>query len=125
MSRAKAARNTTRAGTRSWGPGPALFGILNVTPDSFSDGGDFLDPEAAAARAATLLDEGAHVIDVGGESTRPGSDPVSPEEEVRRVVPVIEALIWPTAPARWSPSIPTAPGPPKQPCGPAPASSTT
>ena len=93
MSRAKAAQNTARAGTRSWGPGPALVGILNVTPDSFSDGGDFLDPEAAAARAATMLDEGARVVDIGGESTRPGSDPVSPEEEVRRVVPVIEALM--------------------------------
>jgi len=68
-------------------------GILNTTPDSFSDGGDFPDPEAAAARAAALLDEGARVVDVGGESTRPGSDPVSPEEEVRRVVPVIERLM--------------------------------
>jgi dihydropteroate synthase len=75
------------------GPGPALVGILNVTPDSFSDGGDFLDLEVAVRRAATLLDEGARVIDVGGESTRPGSDPVSPAEEVRRVVPVIEALL--------------------------------
>jgi dihydropteroate synthase len=75
------------------GSGPVLLGILNVTPDSFSDGGDFLDPEAAAHRAATMLDEGAHVVDVGGESTRPGSDPVSPEQEVRRVVPVIERLI--------------------------------
>jgi dihydropteroate synthase len=68
-------------------------GILNVTPDSFSDGGDFFDPEAAAQRAAIMLDEGAQVIDVGGESTRPGSDPVSPEEEIRRVVPVIERLM--------------------------------
>ena len=93
MRREKAAQNTARAGTRGWGPGPALVGILNVTPDSFSDGGDFLDPEAAAARAASMLDEGAHVIDVGGESTRPGSDPVSSDEEVRRVVPVIERLM--------------------------------
>ncbi len=74
------------------GPGPVLVGILNVTPDSFSDGGAFFDPEAAAARAATMLDEGARVVDVGGESTRPGSDPVSPDEEVLRVVPVIERL---------------------------------
>ena len=74
-------------------PGPLLFGILNVTPDSFSDGGDFLDPDEAARRASDLLDEGAHVLDVGGESTRPGSDPVSPEEEVRRVVPVIERVL--------------------------------
>ncbi len=92
MSRAKAAQNTARAGTQNWGPGPALVGILNVTPDSFSDGGDFLDPEAAAHRAATMLDEGARVVDIGGESTRPGSDPVSADEEVRRVVPVIERL---------------------------------
>jgi dihydropteroate synthase len=70
-----------------------LVGILNITPDSFSDGGDYLDPEAAAARAANILDEGAHVVDIGGESTRPGSDPVSPDEEIRRVVPAIERLV--------------------------------
>ena len=69
------------------------MGVLNVTPDSFSDGGDFFDPEKAAARAATMLDEGAQIIDVGGESTRPGSDPVSPEEEARRVVPVIQEIM--------------------------------
>ena len=69
------------------------MGVLNVTPDSFSDGGDFFDPERAAARAATMLDEGAQIIDVGGESTRPGSDPVSPEEEARRVVPVIGEIM--------------------------------
>src|SRR5918998_3316406 len=93
MSRANAVHDTGRAGIPILGPGPALVGILNVTPDSFSDGGDFLDPEAAAARAANMLDEGAHVIDVGGESTRPGSDTVSPEEEIRRVVPVIAAVV--------------------------------
>ncbi len=71
-----------------------VMGVLNVTPDSFSDGGDFLDPEKAASRAATMLDEGAQVVDVGGESTRPGSDPVPLEEEVRRrVVPVIRAVL--------------------------------
>ncbi|QIN85201.1 dihydropteroate synthase [Rubrobacter tropicus] len=75
------------------GPGPALFGILNVTPDSFSDGGDFLDPEAAARHAAGMLEEGADAIDIGGESTRPGSDPVTEEEELRRVVPVIRAIL--------------------------------
>jgi dihydropteroate synthase len=75
------------------GPDPILMGVLNVTPDSFSDGGDFQDPEKAAARAATMLDEGAQVVDVGGESTRPGSDPVSPEEELRRVVPVIQEIM--------------------------------
>src|SRR5919112_5100830 len=89
----RTARNTDRAGTRLKGPGPTVVGILNVTPDSFSDGGDFLDPEAAAVHAASMLDEGAGVLDVGGESTRPGSDPVSQEEEIGRVVPVIERVL--------------------------------
>lgn len=86
-------RNRIGVGDRTLGPDPVLVGILNVTPDSFSDGGDFLDPEMAAARAGTMLDEGAEIIDVGGESTRPGSDPVSQEEEVSRVVPVIEKIL--------------------------------
>jgi dihydropteroate synthase len=86
-------RNTVGVGDRTLGPDPVLIGVLNVTPDSFSDGGDFLDPDKAAARAATMLDEGAQIIDVGGESTRPGSDPVSPEEEVRRVVPVVGEIL--------------------------------
>jgi dihydropteroate synthase len=93
MSREPAARNTPRAGTPLPGSGPVLVGILNVTPDSFSDGGDFFDPESAAQRAAVMLDEGAAIIDVGGESTRPGSDPVSQDEEVRRVIPVIEGIL--------------------------------
>ena len=93
MSRTRVAKSTARTETPTLGTSPVLVGILNITPDSFSDGGDFLDPEAAAARAATMLDEGAHVIDVGGESTRPGSDPVSPDEEIRRVVPAIERLV--------------------------------
>lgn len=75
------------------GPGPVLFGILNVTPDSFSDGGDFFGAGPAEAHARKLLDEGAHVLDIGGESTRPGSDPVSAEEEVRRVVPVVRGIL--------------------------------
>jgi dihydropteroate synthase len=91
MSRTRAARNVPGAATH--GPGPVLVGILNVTPDSFSDGGEFLDPEPAAHHAATMLDEGAAIIDVGGESTRPGSDPVGQEEEVRRVIPVIERIL--------------------------------
>jgi dihydropteroate synthase len=70
-----------------------VVGILNVTPDSFSDGGDFFDPEAAAEHAAAMLDEGADMLDVGGESTRPGSDPVSQEEEIRRVVPVLKRIL--------------------------------
>jgi dihydropteroate synthase len=86
-------RKTVGIGDRTLGPDPILMGVLNVTPDSFSDGGDFFDPERAAARVATMLDEGAQIIDVGGESTRPGSDPVSPEEEARRVVPVIREIM--------------------------------
>jgi dihydropteroate synthase len=68
------------------------MGILNVTPDSFSDGGRYLDPDAAVAHAVRMVEEGADVIDVGGESTRPGSDPVSAREERARVLPVIERL---------------------------------
>ena len=68
------------------------MGVLNVTPDSFSDGGQWFDRDAAIARGHQLFDEGADVVDVGGESTRPGSDPVGAAEERRRVVPVIEAL---------------------------------
>ncbi len=75
------------------GPGPVLFGILNVTPDSFSDGGEFFGAAPAVSHAERLLDEGAHAIDIGGESTRPGSDPVSPEEEARRVVPVVRGIL--------------------------------
>jgi dihydropteroate synthase len=93
VGRKEAASDAPGAGTRPWSPGPVVVGILNVTPDSFSDGGNFIDPEAAAGHAATMLDEGAGIIDVGGESTRPGSDPVSEEEETRRVVPVIERII--------------------------------
>ncbi len=93
MRQTTATRSTVRVGDRTLGPGPVLVGILNVTPDSFSDGGDFLDPERAAAQAATMLAEGARIIDVGGESTRPGSDPVSPEEELHRVMPVINRVL--------------------------------
>jgi dihydropteroate synthase len=89
----RTAQNTDRAGTRSKGSGPVVVGILNVTPDSFSDGGDFLDPEAAVVHAASMLDEGAGILDLGGESTRPGSDPVSQEEEIRRVIPVVERIL--------------------------------
>ncbi len=71
---------------------PLVMGILNVTPDSFSDGGDYFDREAALDRALQMVDEGADLLDVGGESTRPGAPPVSQEEEERRVVPVIEHL---------------------------------
>ncbi len=69
-----------------------LMGVLNVTPDSFSDGGLWLDPEAAIPHALAMVSEGAGIVDVGGESTRPGAQPVSEEEELQRVLPVIEAL---------------------------------
>src|SRR5260370_7644630 len=70
----------------------AVMGIVNVTPDSFSDGGRFLDPDAAVAHGIELAEQGADVLDVGGESTRPGAAPVPADEELRRVVPVVEAL---------------------------------
>ncbi|QYJ15343.1 Dihydropteroate synthase [Rubrobacter xylanophilus DSM 9941] len=82
-----------RAGDRKLGPRPVLVGIVNVTPDSFSDGGEAFSPERAVERALRLLEEGAHVIDVGGESTRPGAEPVSGEEELRRVVPAVQAIL--------------------------------
>lgn len=71
---------------------PRVMGVINVTPDSFSDGGRFLDPQAAAAQARRLIEEGADIIDIGGESTRPGSAPVSEDEELARVLPVLEAI---------------------------------
>jgi dihydropteroate synthase len=73
-------------------PRPSVMGIVNVTPDSFSDGGVNLRPEDAVATARRMLDEGAAIVDVGGESTRPGAEPVSEEEELRRVIPVLEPL---------------------------------
>ena len=74
------------------GPGPFLMGVVNVTPDSFSDGGRHADPAAAVEHALRLAAEGADLVDVGGESTRPGAPPVSAAEEIARVVPVIERL---------------------------------
>ncbi len=76
---------------------PTIFGILNVTPDSFSDGGNFFSTEAALAQAATMISEGADAIDIGGESTRPGAKPVSAREELKRVLPIIRGLR-----SRWS-----------------------
>ncbi len=73
-------------------PRPSVVGVLNVTPDSFSDGGVHLDPDIAAAAARRIIEDGAALVDVGGESTRPGSDGVSVEEELARVVPVLERL---------------------------------
>jgi dihydropteroate synthase len=71
---------------------PAVMGVLNITPDSFSDGGRFLDPDRAVDHALAMEAAGATIIDIGGESTRPGASPVSVEEELDRVLPVIEAL---------------------------------
>jgi dihydropteroate synthase len=73
-------------------PRPSVMGVVNVTPDSFSDGGIHLDPDAAARAARRMVEEGAALVDVGGESTRPGSESVSGEEELRRVVPVLDRL---------------------------------
>jgi len=75
-----------------YGERTVLMGVLNVTPDSFSDGGKFFSPDHAVAHAEQMMAEGADVIDIGGESTRPGSDFVSEDEELRRVIPVIEKL---------------------------------
>ncbi|WP_080831606.1 dihydropteroate synthase [Cohnella massiliensis] len=78
--------------TLEFGNRTLIMGILNITPDSFSDGGRYLDVDAAVARAREMVEEGADLIDIGGESTRPGHDPVSAEEEIARIVPVIRAL---------------------------------
>ena len=83
----KIGRRTLTLGRRTH-----VMGVLNVTPDSFSDGGLFFDAARAVARAEEMVEEGADILDVGGESTRPGGAPVSDEEELRRVVPVVEAV---------------------------------
>jgi dihydropteroate synthase len=83
----KIARRTILVGERT-----LVMGVLNVTPDSFSDGGKFTATDHAVARAEEMISEGADIIDIGGESTRPGAELVSAEEEIRRVVPVIERL---------------------------------
>ena len=76
-----------------------LMGIVNVTPDSFSDGGEFIDPAAAIAHGARLARQGADILDIGGESTRPGADLVSVQEEIDRIAPVIEGLAGETSAA--------------------------
>jgi dihydropteroate synthase len=73
-------------------PRPSVMGVVNVTPDSFSDGGVNLQPEDAVGSARQMIEDGAAIVDVGGESTRPGARPVSAEEELRRVLPVLEAV---------------------------------
>jgi len=84
-----------------------LMGVVNVTPDSFSDGGRFLEPSAAVAHGASLAEEGAAILDVGGESTRPGAAPVGAEEELRRVIPVVEGLAAASGPTPLRVSIDT------------------
>ena len=73
-------------------PRPSVMGVVNVTPDSFSDGGVHLEPDTATAAARRMVEDGAAIVDVGGESTRPGSDGVTADEELRRVVPVLDRL---------------------------------
>lgn len=72
---------------------PRIMGILNLTPDSFSDGGLYLDPDKALKRAQALVEAGADLLDLGAESTRPGAEPVPVEEERRRLLPVLEAVL--------------------------------
>ena len=72
---------------------PLVMGILNVTPDSFSDGGEYEDPSRAVERAMTMVHEGADIVDIGGESTRPGAPEVSQQEEMKRLIPVLERLV--------------------------------
>jgi dihydropteroate synthase len=79
-------------GSLTFGRRTHVMGVLNVTPDSFSDGGEWMDPDRALRRARTMVRQGADLVDVGGESTRPGARAVSAQEEIRRVVPVIERL---------------------------------
>ncbi len=74
------------------GPKTWIMGVLNITPDSFSDGGQYLDKDKAIEQGLRLIEEGSDIIDIGGESTRPGSDPIPAEEEIRRVIPVIQTL---------------------------------
>ena len=82
-----------RSTSLSFEYGPAIMGIVNVTPDSFSDGGKYGSTEAAIGHALQLIKDGADILDIGGESTRPYSDPVATTEELDRVLPVIEGLV--------------------------------
>src|SRR5271155_4496240 len=82
-----------RTRTLPLGRHTVIMGILNLTPDSFSDGGHFFSPATALDQALKMLDEGAHILDLGGESTRPTSTPIPPDEEQSRVLPVLEAIL--------------------------------
>jgi dihydropteroate synthase len=81
-----------RSRTLLLGERTLVMGVLNITPDSFSDGGAYLDSEAAIARALQLEHDGADILDIGGESTRPGATSITAEEELRRILPVIQVL---------------------------------
>ena len=81
-----------RGNSFNWGERTYLMGVLNVTPDSFSDGGEFYAPQAALAQAQCLVEAGADIIDIGGQSTRPGAQQISVEEELQRVLPVVQAV---------------------------------
>jgi dihydropteroate synthase len=105
---AKATGEKVFSWERVCGARPAVMGIVNVTPDSFSDGGRFLDPDAGVAHGVELAEQGADALDVGGESTRPGAAPVAADEELRRVVPVVERL---AATTRLSVSVDTTKAP--------------
>ncbi len=91
------------------------MGVVNVTPDSFSDGGLYLDPAAAVAHGLQLADEGAEILDVGGESTRPGAEPVGAAEELRRVLPVVKGLVDAMPAVSSSPADPSSPAMPANP----------
>ena len=88
----RATRWRLRTRTLEFPRRPLIMGIINVTPDSFSDGGQFFDQSAAVAQALQLVADGADLLDIGGESTRPYSEAVEVDEELRRVIPVIEKL---------------------------------
>ncbi len=77
---------------QKWGKKTAIMGILNITPDSFSDGGLYLDPEDAVSRVSEQLDQGADIIDIGAQSTRPGANLIEPEEELNRLIPVLKTI---------------------------------
>lgn len=83
---------TSARGSMNFDHGPRVMAIVNVTPDSFSDGGQFFAPDRALQHCLQLIEDGADILDIGGESTRPGSSLVSPEEEIQRVVPLIQSL---------------------------------
>src|SRR5271169_734737 len=92
MFRRKRFRLHLRSRTLVLGERTLVIGVLNITPDSFSDGGAFRDSEEAVARALQIEHDGADILDIGGESTRPGATPISSDQELRRILPVIQVL---------------------------------